>query len=85
LRTLAALATIALVGCTGTSPTAATPTPVASPTAAVSNSAESKAAEFRIRLDLLLGDRVGKTIALKVLRGGAATQLTVTVGERPVA
>ena len=36
-------------------------------------------------LDLLLGDRVGKTIALKVLRGGAATQLTVTVGERPVA
>jgi S1-C subfamily serine protease len=36
-------------------------------------------------LDLLLGDRVGKTVALKVLRGGAVTELTVTVGERPVA
>jgi S1-C subfamily serine protease len=35
-------------------------------------------------LDLLLGDRVGKAVPLKVLRGGALTQLTVTVGERPV-
>jgi S1-C subfamily serine protease len=35
-------------------------------------------------LDLLLGDRVGKAVPLKVLRGGAPTQLTVTVGERPV-
>jgi len=35
-------------------------------------------------LDLLLGDRVGKAVLLKVLRGGAATELTVTVGERPV-
>jgi S1-C subfamily serine protease len=35
-------------------------------------------------LDLLLGDRVGKAVPLKVLRGGAGTQLTVTVGERPV-
>ena len=35
-------------------------------------------------LDLLLGDRVGKAIALKVLRGGAPIGLTVTVGERPV-
>jgi S1-C subfamily serine protease len=35
-------------------------------------------------LDLLLGDRVGKAVTLKVLRGGALTQLTVTVGERPV-
>ena len=34
-------------------------------------------------LDLLLGDRVGKKVALEVLRGGALTQLTVTVGERP--
>lgn len=35
-------------------------------------------------LDLLLGDRVGRTVTLKVLRGGAAAELTVTVGERPV-
>jgi len=35
-------------------------------------------------LDLLLGDRVGKAVPLKVLRGGALTQLMVTVGERPV-
>jgi S1-C subfamily serine protease len=35
-------------------------------------------------LDLLLGDRVGKKVAVKVLRGGAATELGVTVGERPV-
>jgi S1-C subfamily serine protease len=34
-------------------------------------------------LDLLLGDRVGKTVALKVLRGGTVAELTVTVGERP--
>lgn len=34
-------------------------------------------------LDLLLGDRVGKTVALKILRGGAVTPLTVVVGERP--
>jgi S1-C subfamily serine protease len=34
-------------------------------------------------LDLLLGDRVGKAVPVKVLRGGVATQLTVTVGERP--
>lgn len=34
-------------------------------------------------LDLLLGDRVGRQVALRVLRGGAATELRVTVGERP--
>lgn len=34
-------------------------------------------------LDLLLGDRVGKSVALKVLRGGTVAELTVTVGERP--
>ena len=34
-------------------------------------------------LDLLLGDRVGRQVELRVLRGGALTQLTVTVGERP--
>ena len=34
-------------------------------------------------LDLLLGDRVGRQVELRVLRGGTLTQLTVTVGERP--
>ncbi|MGH9143991.1 MAG: S1C family serine protease [Vicinamibacterales bacterium] len=34
-------------------------------------------------LDLLAGDRVGRSLKLKVLRGGAPTELTVTVGERP--
>ena len=33
-------------------------------------------------LDLLLGDRVGKSVALKVLRGGTVVELTVAVGER---
>lgn len=58
MRTLAALAALAFVGCTATPQSAATPTPVASPTSTVSNSAESKAADFRIRLDLLLGEHV---------------------------
>ena len=35
-------------------------------------------------LDLLLGDRVGRTVTLKVLRGGTALDLAVVVGERPV-
>jgi S1-C subfamily serine protease len=35
-------------------------------------------------LDLLLGDRVGRTVSLGVLRGGAPLTLTVTVGERQV-
>ena len=35
-------------------------------------------------LVLLLGDRVGKAVTLKVLRGGDAKELTVVVGERPV-
>ncbi|HEY7290629.1 MAG TPA: PDZ domain-containing protein [Vicinamibacterales bacterium] len=34
-------------------------------------------------LDLLLGDRVGKPVELRVLRGGGIITLTVTVGERP--
>ena len=34
-------------------------------------------------LDLLLGDRVGRKVTLKVLRGGKPAELTVTVGERP--
>ena len=33
-------------------------------------------------LDLLTGDRVGKAATLSILRGGAATKLTVTIGER---
>ena len=35
-------------------------------------------------LDLLVGDRVGRRITMRALRGGAAVELTVTVGERPV-
>jgi S1-C subfamily serine protease len=34
-------------------------------------------------LDLLMGDRVGKTITIKVLRGGTVAQQTIVVGERP--
>lgn len=34
-------------------------------------------------MDLLLGDRVGKAVATRVLRGGSATSVPVTVGERP--
>src|SRR5262249_11108809 len=34
-------------------------------------------------LDLLLGDRVGRAVPLKLLRGGTVTDITVTVGERP--
>ena len=35
-------------------------------------------------LDLLLGDRVGKSVVLKVLRGGTAVDLPIIVGERAV-
>ena len=35
-------------------------------------------------LDLLVGDRVGRTVTLDVRRGGSAVKLTVTVGERPI-
>lgn len=34
-------------------------------------------------LDLLLGDRVGRAVPVRVLRGGTATTVTVTVSERP--
>lgn len=34
-------------------------------------------------LDLLIGDRVGRGVKLQVLRGGAAQDIVVTVGERP--
>ena len=35
-------------------------------------------------LDLLVGDRVGREVRLRVLRGGTASDLGLTVGERPV-
>jgi S1-C subfamily serine protease len=34
-------------------------------------------------LDLLGGDRVGRQVTLRVRRGTAVTETTVTVGERP--
>jgi S1-C subfamily serine protease len=34
-------------------------------------------------LDLLTGDRVGRSVTLKILRGGAVQDVSVTVGERP--
>jgi S1-C subfamily serine protease len=34
-------------------------------------------------LDLLVGDRVGRQVTLRALRGGDATDLKVAVGERP--
>jgi serine protease Do len=34
-------------------------------------------------LDLLVGDRVGRPVTLRTLRGGAVTELKPTVGERP--
>ena len=33
-------------------------------------------------LDLLVGDRVGRPVVVRVLRGGAAVDVTVTVRER---
>jgi S1-C subfamily serine protease len=35
-------------------------------------------------LDLLMGNRVGQPATLRVLRGGAVADVTVTIGERPV-
>jgi S1-C subfamily serine protease len=35
-------------------------------------------------LELLTGDRIGKTVSLKTIRGGVAQTLEVLVGERPV-
>jgi S1-C subfamily serine protease len=34
-------------------------------------------------LDLLIGDRIGKTVTARTLRGGAAREMLVTVAERP--
>ena len=36
-------------------------------------------------LNLLVGERVGRDVALELLRGGAPTSVTVKVGERPAA
>ena len=35
-------------------------------------------------LDLLVGDRVGQAATLRVMRGGVVSDVTVTIGERPV-
>jgi hypothetical protein len=58
LRTLAALATVVVVSCSGAPQSHTPPSPVASASPIASNQAESKAADFRIRLDLLLGEHV---------------------------
>lgn len=34
-------------------------------------------------LDLLVGDRVGRQASVRLMRGGKATELAITVGERP--
>jgi S1-C subfamily serine protease len=34
-------------------------------------------------LDRLVGDRVGRQVSVRVLRGGSATEIPVTVGQRP--
>jgi hypothetical protein len=58
LKTLAALAAMAVVSCTGSPQSNASPSPVISASPTGSNAAASKAADFRIRLDLLLGEHV---------------------------
>jgi hypothetical protein len=58
LKALVVLIAIAMAGCTAASQSTATPTPIASASPIATNSAESKAADFRIRLDLLLGEHV---------------------------
>jgi hypothetical protein len=55
---LAALTAVLVVGCTGSSQTQASPSPSATSSIVAPNPAESKAADFRIRLDLLLGEHV---------------------------
>jgi hypothetical protein len=58
LRTLAALAAVAVVSCSGSSQSDTAHSPIATASPIASNPAESKAADFRIRLDLLLGEHV---------------------------
>jgi S1-C subfamily serine protease len=47
----------------------------------ISFDGEAIAAPERL-LDLLVGDRVGRSVPVRVLRGGAAQDIAVTVGER---
>ncbi len=58
MRTLAALAAVVVVSCSGAPQSHTPPSPVASASPIASTQAESKAADFRIRLDLLLGEHV---------------------------
>lgn len=58
MRTLAALAAVALVSCSGLPQSHASPSTATSASPIASNQGESKAADFRIRLDLLLGEHV---------------------------
>ena len=48
-----------------------------------SNSTDTPIGSPEDLLDLLVGDRVGRQATLRVLRGGAATDVAVTIGERP--
>jgi hypothetical protein len=58
LRTLAVLAGLVLLSCTPSPQSSGSPAPVISATPSVLNPADSKAADFRTRLDLLLGEHV---------------------------
>lgn len=58
MKTLAALGAILLVGCSGSPQSQAPPSPAPTSSGVAPNPAESKAADFRIRLDLLLGEHV---------------------------
>ncbi len=57
MRTLAVLAGLVLLSCTASPQSSASPSPVTS-APSVLNPADSKAADFRTRLDLLLGEHV---------------------------
>ncbi len=70
-----------IVGVTDGSPAAAAGVLVGDVVLALDGHAVASPEEL---LDLLRGERVGKPAALRVLRGGTATEVTVTVGERPV-
>lgn len=58
MKALVVVVAIAMAGCAAAPQSAATPAPIASASPIATNSAESKAADFRIRLDLLLGEHV---------------------------
>jgi hypothetical protein len=58
LKALVVVVAIAIAGCTSAPQSTATPTPIAPASPVATNSAESKAADFRIQLDLLLGEHV---------------------------